>query len=403
MKQIYLAKQKIVNSKGREFANELLYRDSEHGVTRFKSNLHSTSNVIHAALTNIDLDELLGNNGVGFINIDEVVLTSGVVDLLDKKRFVLEILETTVLSESVIEQIIQYHKQGFKIAIDDFDCSRKMIRQFSSILKYVHIIKIDIQSVQFENMRKVLPKLKKMGIKLLAEKIETKDEYDTYVELGFDLYQGYYIQRPYIVKIERFKDVKSASIARLIQTIKANASVAEIEMCIKKNANLVFKLMKFLNNQKIHKGTIDSIPQVISLLGTQKLLMWLKMYSYSEFKNNPSSIAKMSIAKSRAENLEVLAKEEDKHKAYVAGMFSMIGPIFNKDVNDVMKGLSLDKDIEDLVVTRSGKFLSDFTKTQENEKSYLKKVMNDNFDRIDVSYIIDALDLSGVKIELSAS
>lgn len=399
MNKIYLAKQKIVNRQGNIFAHELLYRDNEFGVNKFKSNIHSTSNVLHAVLTNIDMDELLGNNSVAFINLDEKVLISGLIDLLDKNRFVLEVLETTELTQKAIEKLVHYYGRGFKIAIDDFDCSTEMFKKFTPIFKYIHILKIDVQAASLENIKASVPKFKKMGIKLLAEKIETEEEHVLYKDIGFDLFQGYQIDTPVIVQVERYKDVTQISIVRLIKLIRNNGSPIQIEDYVKQSANLTFKLMKFLNNQKLIDGNIDSITQVIRLLGRDRLLRWLKLYLYSEFTNNPVSVSKMNIARSRAEKMQKLAKEEDKNKAYMAGMFSMLGSLFDKDIKDVIKGLPMNQEVHDLVVLGRGKLLSDFKKTEVSEKLYLKKLMNDHFDKIDLSCMIDALEVNGVKIK----
>ena len=110
---------------------------------------------------------MLDKNGIAFINIEEDVLTSDIIDILDKDRFVLEILETTHLTDKVVAKIKQYHARGFKIAIDDFDCSAEMIIKFKPLFKYIHVIKIDVLMAEAENLKNVVNKLKKSGIKLL--------------------------------------------------------------------------------------------------------------------------------------------------------------------------------------------------------------------------------------------
>lgn len=211
MNKVYLAKQKIFNQKGELFAYELLFRDHQFGIKQFPTNLQATSHVLLNTLTNISTSELLGENGIAFINLDSHALTSGIVDLLDKNKFVLEILETTDLNENVMAKIKQYHKRGFQIAIDDFDCSTEMIQKFSPLLKYIHFIKMDVITSEEENLNNVMAKIKKMGIKVLAEKVETEEEYKRYVKMGFDLFQGYYLHKPEVVEIDRYKDATNLS------------------------------------------------------------------------------------------------------------------------------------------------------------------------------------------------
>lgn len=399
MNKVYLAKQKIFNQKGELFAYELLFRDHQFGIKQFPTNLQATSHVLLNTLTNISTSELLGENGIAFINLDCHALTSGIVDLLDKNKFVLEILETTDLNEKVVTKIKQYHKRGFQIAIDDFDCSIEMIKKFTPILKYVHYLKMDVMAAQEENLKNVMGKIKQLGIKVLAEKVETEGEYKHYVKMGFDLFQGYYLHKPEVVEINRYKDATKLVLLNLIKLIREDGHTIEIESFIKQRAELSYKLIKFINNEVKFETRVESITQIITLLGRDKLLRWLLVYLYSELSNNPISEAIMVIAKKRAERMEEDARPTKKDKAYIAGMFSMLDSLFESDIKTVMRGIKIDKDITDLVIEKKGKLLGSFQKAVHFEREYLKQLMLSNFDKIDISLIIKALELSKIHID----
>lgn len=401
MNAVYLAKQKIFNRHGKIFAYELLFRDHEFGIKKFPSNIQATSHVVLNTLTNVNTNELLGDDGIAFINLDEHALTSGIIDILDKNRFILEILETTDLNEKVVANIKQYHKRGFKIAIDDFDCSAEMIKKFTPLLKYVHIVKMDVLAAEEENLKNVMAKIKKLGIKVLAEKVETEKEYNRYLEMGFDLFQGYHLHKPEVVEIDRYKDATQLIILNLIKLIKNDGSTSEIEFYIKQRADLSYKLIKFINNQARFDTEVESISQIITLLGRDKLLRWLLLYLYAEMSNNPVSEAIMSIATKRAEKMEAEAAPGQKDKAYMSGMFSMLDALFDTDIKEVMKGIKVDKDVTDLVIDKKGKFLSSFRKAEHSERIYLKKLLCENFDQIDITLIIYALELSRVHIDVN--
>jgi EAL and modified HD-GYP domain-containing signal transduction protein len=397
--KLYLAKQKIFTANGHLFAHELLFRDSTHGINVFPSNIKATSHVIMNTLTNLNVDELLGKSAMGFINVDERMLVSGILDMLDTKRFILEILETIELSEKVITKIKQYHKRGFMIAVDDFDCSAEMIKKFAPIMRHVHIIKIDVLAYESENLKPVMEKLKHLGIKFLAEKIETKEEYDTYKALGFDLYQGYYLHKPEVLEIDGFKEVTHLVILQLIKLIKDDDETAKIEMFIKQRADLSYKLIKFLNNQEVFSVPVESIAQVITLLGREKLLRWLLVYLYAEISTNPASKTILNFALKRAERMEADAHPRDKEKAYLAGMFSMLGAVFDTNVKELMKQMKMDKDITTLVVEKKGKFAHSLIQAEKAEKEYLKKLVMENFDKLDTAEIIYTLEYSDITVE----
>lgn len=397
MESIYLAKQKIFNRNNKVFAYELLFRDHKDGIKNFPTNIKATSHVLINVLTNIN--EILDETSVVLVNVDEEFLLSGMIDVLDKNKFMLEILETTDLSQKVVAKIKQYSKKGFKIAIDDFDCSLEMIQKFTPLFKYVNLIKVDVIEAEPKNLENVVAKMKKSGFKLLAEKVETKEEYELYSNMGFDLFQGYYLDKPTVVEVNRGKDVTQLVILNLIKLLKKDSAIEPIKSYIKQRPDLAFKLLKFLNNQEEFETPIESVTQMITLLGRDRLLRWLLLYLYSEMSDNPVSEVILAIATSRAELMEKNAINSEKDKAYIAGMFSMLGALFDTDNAEIIKDIKLDKDITDLVIRKKGKFMSSLIKSELAEKEYLKKLCSNNFDKIDTVDILYTLIDNGVAID----
>ncbi len=250
-----------------------------------------------------------------------------------------------------------------------------------------------------DNLKNVMTKIKQMGIKVLAEKIETEAEYKYYKEMGFDLFQGYHLHKPEVIEMNRYKDATQMIILHLIKLIKNDGQTYEIESYIKQRADLSYKLVKFINNHGKFETHIESITQIITLLGRDKLLRWLLLYLYAEVSDNPISKSIMEIATRRAEKMEEEAHHSEKDKAYLAGMFSMLDALFETDIKSVMKDIKMDKDITDLLISRKGKFLSSFKKVEHSEREYLKRLVCNNFEKIDISLILYALELSNIHID----
>lgn len=399
MDTLYVAKQKIFTRNNKVFAYELLFRDNEFGIKNFPTNLKATSHVIVNVLMNVH--EILDETNIVLVNIDEKFLLSGMIDILDKSKFMLEILETTELSEKVIARIKQYHKRGFKIAIDDFDCSAKMTQKFTPIFKYIHLVKIDVISSDEANLKKMVPKIKKLGLKILAEKVETQEEYQYYFDLGFDLFQGYHLHKPETVEVNRGRDLTQFVILNIIKLMKNNADTKEIEAYIKQRSDLSLKLIDFLNSHGNLNTKIESIIQAMTLLGRDKLLRWLLLYLYSEMSDNPISEMVLAIGLKRAEIMEKKAEPKEKDKAYLAGMFSMIGALFDTTNEEVVKGIKLDTDIMDLIVRKKGKYLSSLLEAEEQEQKYFKNACTENFNKINIVEILYLLEASDIEFDAS--
>ena len=396
---INIAKQKIYDNKKHLYAYELVFKDSSDEETALSTTVKGTSQLIISSISSKELDKLLGTKTLAFVNVDEITLTKGILDVLDNKRFILNILEDIELSDKVVAKIIQYKKREFKFSIEHFDSSAQMIKKFNRLFNFIDIIKMDVVLSEPENLKKVMSKFKGSRIKLLAQNIETKDDFAKYLNMGFDYFQGYYLDKPELMEIVKSKEPAQFVILQLIKIIKNDNSTEELELFIKKQPDLSFKLVQFFNNSKKFNVKIESLTQVITLMGRDKLLRWLLVYLYSEASKNPASKTILSLAIKRAERMEAEAKPVHKDKAYLAGMFSMLSSIFETDIRDLMNHIKMDDDITSLVLEKKGIFATSLMRAEEVEKEYLKKVMIANFEKLNSTDLIYTLEDSGVEID----
>ena len=399
MDALYISKQKIIDNTQHVFANELIFKDSANKRVGFSNSLKATAKLIIAAMSGSELTKLLGVNSKAFINVDETTLTKGILDVLDKDRFILNILEDITLTEDVIKKIVMYKKQGFHFSIEHFDSSAKMIIKFQRLFNYIDIIKMDIILSEFENLEKVMKKFKSSRIKLLAQGVECKEDFEDCLEMGFDYFQGGYLDKPTLIEIEGSKEPTQIIILQLIQIIKNNNSTEELESFIKRQADLSFKLIQFFNNLEKLDIHVESLTQVITLMGRTKLLRWLLVYLYSEVSTNSASKSILELAIRRAERMEAEADAKNKDKAYLAGMFSMLSSIFDMDVRELMDRVKMDSDITMLIMYKKGIFASSLIRAEAAEKAYLKKKMLENFEKLNTSNLIYALEDGGVDID----
>lgn len=399
MNELYISKQKIFDTKKEIFAYETTFKDSTNRPKSLSNSVRETSQLIMSSITSNELDKLLGPKSLAFINVDEVTLTKGILDVLDKDRFVLNILEDINLTEKVVTKIVQYRKRGFRLSIEHFDSSARMIIKFKRLFNYIDIIKMDVLLSEPENLEKVMNKFKGTRIKLLAQNIETKDDMLKYFEMGFDYFQGYYLDKPEVIEIVGSKEPAQFVILHLIRIIKENSDTEELEYFIKQQADLSFKLIQFFNNAKSMEVKVESLTQVITLMGRDKLLRWLMVYLYSEVSVNPASQTLLELAIKRAEKMEEEASRPYKDKAYLAGMFSMLSSIFETNINDLMSAVNMDKDITNLVVNKKGIFAGSLMRAEQAEKAYLKKVMLANFEKLSTTDLIYTLEDGGIDID----
>ncbi len=401
MNTLSLTKQKVFDRKKRVFAHALLFREDFDVLSGLTSNLKEASQLIIHSISNQELKKLITNQSKVFINVDEITLTRGILDVLDNKRFILNILEDIELSDKVVAKIIQYKKRGFEISLEHFDSSADMIKKFARVFNFIDIIKMDVLLSEPQNLENMVRKFKDTRVKLLAENIETKEDYQYYYDLGMDYFQGYYLDVPQVVELLGQKEPLQFIILQLIKIIKDDNSTQALEGFIRQQPDLSYKLVSFFNNMKKFDVKIESLTQVITLMGREKLLRWLLVYLYSEASSNPASKSVLELAIKRAQRMEADARVEHKNKAYLAGMFSMLDSIFETDIKELMNHLDMDRDISSLVLERKGIFAGSLMRAEAAEKSYLKKLMLENFEKLNANDLINTLEENGIEIDKS--
>ena len=399
MNKIYITKQKMIDRAHRAYAYDLVFRNESDEVQSLSSNLKGTSQLIMSTIGSAELNNLLGKKILAFIDVDEQTLSKDLLDVLDKDRFILNILDDIDLNENVMKKLVQYKKRGFKLSLEHFDSSAEMIIKFKQLFNYIDIIKMDVIASHPENLEKVMQKFKGTRIKLLARNIENKQEFQKYFDMGFDYFQGYHVDRAETIEIVGTKEPKQFVIIQLLKLIKDNKTTEEIERFIKRQADLSFKLVQFFNSYAKMEIKIESLTQVITLMGRDKLLRWLMVYLYSEASAHSTSKTILELALKRAERMEAEATKENKDKAYLAGMFSMLGSIFEMNINELMEDVNMDRDITMLVLEKKGIFAGSLMRAEEAEKIYLRKIMMSNFEKINTVDLIYALEDNGIEID----
>ena len=401
MNTLTLTKQKIFDNKKRVFAYELAFQENSDSLSGLTSHLKEASQLIIHAISNEELNKLIGRTSKVFINVDDATLTKGILDVLDNKRFILNILEDIELNDRVVSKIIQYKKRGFTISLEHFDSSADMIKKFARVFNFIDIIKMDIILSQAQNLENLVKRFRNTRVKLVAQNIETQEDYDYCFNMEMDYFQGYYLDKPQTIELVGQKEPLQFIILQLIKIIKDDNSTESLESFIRQQPDLSYKLVAFFNNMKKFDVKIESLTQVITLMGRAKLLRWLLVYLYSEASSNPASKSILELALKRAQRMEDEAAPKYKNKAYLAGMFSMLDSIFETDIRELMNHLDMDRDIRSLVLERKGIFAGSLMRAEEAEKEYLKKLMLANFDKLNANDLITTLEENGIEIDKS--
>jgi EAL and modified HD-GYP domain-containing signal transduction protein len=368
--KFFLGRQPILDRNQEIIGYELLFRAAERNVAEFESYSQASASVITSALASFGIDEVLGGK-FGFINVHLGLLLSEMLEVLPVGQTVLELLEFIELDAQVLERCQELKEIGFKLALDDHEFSTK----YNKIYSVVDIVKIDILQVGMEALPAIVQGLRRTPVQILAEKVETVEQFDICYRMGFDLFQGYFFERPVVLNKRRI-DVSGIAMLKLLQQLTMDATLNEIEQTFKENPSLSYNLLRLVNSVAMGmREKIKTLRHAILMLGTEHLRRWTQLSLFagndSRGLNNPL----LEMAAVRGRLMEILVKQrngstvndEQSEAAFMTGILSLLEVLFETPMSEIIASLNLTDDVSNALLFRSGQLGSMLTLAEKLE------------------------------------
>jgi len=355
--QLHLGRQPILDRSKQVVAFELLFRNSQAtNMADHFCDSEATTKVISNAFNELGMDSVLGSC-LGFINVNEAMLLDDVIELLPKSKIVYEILETVEINEAIIARCRQLKSLGYQLALDDvFELSEGL----ALILPHIDIVKIDIIKLGVDELRALVARIKSLnsGLTLLAEKVETLEQFEYCLQLDFDLFQGYFFAKPQIISGRRIS-ISEFTIMKLLEQVMADEDVDDIEKTLKSNAALSFNLLKIANSAAIGSTrTISSIRESVTIMGRRQLQRWVQLLLYANSGGKDKLSPLQLLAASRGRTMGLIAKETGDNRfedqAFLTGIMSLIDALLGIPIDQVIAQIKIDEKIVLALLAREG-------------------------------------------------
>ncbi|GGA81103.1 EAL and HDOD domain-containing protein [Ornithinibacillus halotolerans] len=353
--ELFVARQPILTTKQDVFAYELLYRNNNYD-NRYSmiNNERATSEVINSLLQ-IGIDEISENKPC-FINFSETLLEQDLPTILGPKNIVIEVLESVNPTDQVIQNCIRLKEMGYKIALDDFEL-RESSHNFNRLIELADIIKIDIQKTGRIEQLWMIEKLMSENVTFLAEKVETREEFEQCLIDGYSLFQGYFFSKPIILSTSDIP-ILSHNLFLIMSAISTEEpNINKIAEIIESDLALSYKLLRLLNSPSLGLiYEIKSIRQAIMLLGLIELRKWIFVLSYREqlrtLEAPLDEVIKLSLTRAKACELIFLhlGKSKNASSAFLVGLFSLMDTIFKQPLEYLLYKIPVDRIIRDTLL-----------------------------------------------------
>ncbi|MRR07297.1 MAG: EAL domain-containing protein [Deltaproteobacteria bacterium] len=354
---IFLGRQPILDREQSIVGYELLFRSANTLHANIGDHENVDSFVISNVLSNFGIQEVLGKHK-GFINVTGELLMGDLLQILPREQTVIEILETVELSDALLHKCRELKERGFTLALDD----NVYHPDYEPLYEIVDIVKIDVLQVPADSLKKMVDILRTRGLTLLAEKVETIEQYHFCRDLGFDLFQGYYFARPAVLN-KRKVDVSGVALLKLLELICKDAEITEIEEAFKHNPNLTYNLLRLVNSVVIGmKEKIRTLRHALVVLGLQQLKRWIQLALYASDKTGSAGNPLLESAATRGRLMEILVKEwgpeaQDhgySESAFMTGVLSLVDVLLGAPMEEILAQLNLAEEVRLALLERKG-------------------------------------------------
>lgn len=347
-----VARQAIYSPSKEVVAYELLYRRSASASkAEVIDGRRATLEVMTNSVLEIGLDRLVGELPIQINYPDELIAANLVVPVAPK-RVVIEVLETVRATAEVLAGIKAMRARGHQIALDDF--SPKVSDM--SLLAVADTVKLDISDYSAENLEKVVRALKARKLRLIAERIETLEEFERCARLGFDAFQGYFLQHPKVFSARPMQSSRLGTL-RLVAILQSDdVAIGDVERLIAQDVSLSYRVLRCINSSYYgYSKKIDSIRQAVVILGFEKLRQLCALIALREVEDRPVSVFVDAMTRARmCEKVGALRGSQDTSSLFITGLFSTLDSLTGIPMPDLLRELPLSESVARALTIQEG-------------------------------------------------
>lgn len=357
--QLFMARQPILDIEKETVGYELFFR-AEEGSTHIDNPRYATSSVLVNLLNQIGIHKGVGDSKA-FINISADIILTDILYTLPNEIFVFELNEHTVITFQLVSAIAKLHASGYEFALDNVSLDEEYLANFARIFPYISYAKFDTTMTDIERLEANIETYKKFY--LIAQKVEFYEVYETYRDLGFSFFQGYFFAKPHLIQQSRI-DPKHLGVIRIFNMLQRETPLDEVANVFQNHNELSMQLLQYANSTELLKGKdTSSIREVIETMGQYRLTQWLLMIIYSKsgkYVSHEKSIHSITIQR-RIDLMLDLLKLIDPHRfdeleeqvRFLAFM-SLLEATFNVPLSSVLENFQVPAILKEALLTNTG-------------------------------------------------
>lgn len=340
MVNVFVARQPILDRDQHTVGYELLFRDGLENSFPDLDGDTATFRLLSNTFFAMGIEDVMDNRPV-FINFPQALIEKKIPLFFPNSKMVIEILEDVAPAPDVLAAVKKFRKKGFHIALDDFVFREDL----KPLILMADIIKFDFRQSSRDEIQAMIGTLRKEkpGLKFLAEKVETNEEFDLASALGCTYFQGYFFEKPRIISNACIPPAKMNLVRLMDQVSKEQIDFTKLSRLIRDDVAMSFKLLKFINSAYyLRPYPIDSIRDAISMLGEKDIRQFIMLIAATGLsEGKPEAIVKSSMVTAcLCETIgTAMGSEFTGEELFTLGLFSYIDAILEMPMGEILKVL----------------------------------------------------------------
>jgi c-di-GMP phosphodiesterase len=333
--EVFIGRQPIFDRGQRVVGYEILFRAEDPEEARVLDAESATATVVLNALTEIGLERIVGHH-LAWINLSRASVLSGIAKMLPPAAAGFEILEGQRIDAALIAGVRDLKALGYRIALDDFEFSDDYV----PLLEVADVVKLDYLALGAERFAAEVEKLKPYPVQVLAEKVETKDEHQYCATLGCDLFQGFFFQKPELMRRRRI-ELTAGSILQVISALQnSQLQFDELEPLIAHDLPLSLRLLRYINSAFFSlRHEVTSVRQALVMLGMENVRRWATLTVMGSIEGKTPELTSNALIRARFCELAGLSAGMDGAGLFTVGMFSLIDAMLDVSLEEVTEEL----------------------------------------------------------------
>jgi len=333
---VFVARQPIFDRTRQLYAYELLFRSGDvHNEYDGTDSGSATKQVIANSLLSIGIENVACGKKV-FLNFDQGLLLGGLHAMLPRETTVLEILESVEPNDELIAACQDLSDQGYTFALDDFVGEAR----FEPLTRIAKLIKVDMRTTAKPEQERLLRTYQPRGIAMVAEKVETHEEFEWAMSAGYDYFQGYFFARPAVLRGHQIPAAKVNCLRLLREMQSADLDFDRLHAIISADLSFSYKLLRYVNSALFaRQGEIHSINHSLAILGEDAIRHWVALAALPVLaKDKPGELVTHSLVRARfSERLAQLANIKEHGRGFLMGLFSLLDALMDVPLEEALR------------------------------------------------------------------